>query len=142
MGAYADGTKVEPLAVHVSNLADIKPPKTLRKRYKTVYETIVLTAGDPVQDLLPASDERECAYVAALDFDVVIGKDLGTTQAGRNTAQSPATPIQPSGFLLSAALRAPWPIYESGKLFVAATNLAAANGSRVALTVVYCDGYV
>ena len=137
MGAYGGDTKVEPLEVRVANPGDIKPPGPRNKRYRAVYETIILNASDPVKQLLPASDTREIAYILPLDFDVVIGKDNGTVQAGANTAQSPATPSFPSGALIPKALTYPYPVCDTGAVLVAATNLAAT--SRVTVTAYHCD---
>jgi hypothetical protein len=50
------------------------------------YETVVLTAKDPVQSILAEDEDREIAYVQALDNDIVIGPKNVVAVAGNQTA--------------------------------------------------------
>lgn len=137
MGAYSNPTELEALRVHVANPEDLRPAAPRRKRYRTVFETIVLTAADPIKQILPASDTREIAYIMSPDNDIVIGKDNATVQAQANTSGSPATPAFPSGTLIPKSLTVPWPVQESTAVLAGATNLTA--NSRITITAVHCD---
>lgn len=112
----------EPLKVHVvsSDVTTPVPPKKVRK-YQTVFQTVYLVTGDLTKPILPASEDRIIAHVKA----TADGKDV--TLSGRASDAAAG-----SGFLLSAAVLAPWPIQESGPVYA-----NGADGAIVAITAVY-----
>ncbi len=74
----------DPVRVH-----DVTP----RRRYRTVFQTIVLTPAEPAQPILPQSDDRHCAWIQALDNDIVLTGTLGQAQAPGNAAGPSAASI-------------------------------------------------
>lgn len=111
-------TDYESIRVHLAS-SDVPLPPAAPKQYRTVFMTITLTADDPVQPLLPASDDREIAYVQALDNDITLGNSRGTA---------------PNGAVIPHTNLGPYPVKESGSVFVAMT---ASTDSRVSVTAVY-----
>jgi hypothetical protein len=111
----------EPLKVHVV-ASDVAAPARKQKKYRTTFLTVHLVTGDLTKLILPASDERIIAHVKA----TVDGKDA--TLSGRESDAAAG-----SGFILSAATLAPWPIQESGPVYA-----SGADGTIVTLTAVYC----
>lgn len=119
-----------PVPVHVVSGALLAAPK--RELHRTEYLTVVLTADDPVQQLLPQSPNRVCAWLQALDNDVVIGKD--TSQAGAATNTVASNP-RPSGAVIPKANTAPYPLDSNDVVYVGLTTTGSA--SRVSVTAVY-----
>lgn len=117
---------VSVIPVHVTNLPAAPPVAKLR--YRTVYNTVILSADDPVLELLPDSDFRVSATVQALDADVVIGNNKA--QGGRG-----------SGTVIMASNTSPWPVCDSTAVYVAAVAaLTGATTIRVSISAVYLGG--
>lgn len=127
----------EPVRVHLASVeAGIggAPAAAARPRRTATYETFVLTANDPVMAILPPDPEgrRTCAYVQAIDNDVVLGPTAGVAGAAANTVTNVPNP---NGTYLPKANTAPYPVEDSGPVFAGVTTTASA--SRVAVTAVY-----
>jgi hypothetical protein len=126
----------EPVQVHV--VADsTKPAATApATRRRTVPRTIVLTANDPVQVILPDSDRRRCAYILPIDNPIVLGHSQGEAGAAANTAAN--TPF-PSGAYLPAPSATtpavPWVIDDQGPVWAGVTTTA--SNSRITVIAVY-----
>lgn len=112
-----EGDVYTPVPVHVSNAADLVPvTRTRRKAVRT--RTIVLTATDPVQDLLPQSEGRCEAWVFQCgDNDIVISHS--GTQA-KATANTVATLPNPSGTLVVKTFLSPVPVPSNDRTWVTA----------------------
>lgn len=102
----------------------VNHPAARRPRYRTVFQTITITADEPAQELLPASDDRKIVYVQALDDDVVISGNRSEAAFG-------------AGTIVRKTNTQPWPVQESGPVYVAVPTFGAAT-SRVTLAAVYC----
>ncbi len=113
-----DTNEFHTIPVHVVN-----QPADKRTRYRTTFRQMVLTPGDAWQLLLPPSELRYVAHVQALDDDVILAATQSDAQNG-------------VGMRLPKANTAPWPVYESGDVYVAVPTFAGAT-SRVSMTVVY-----
>ena len=128
---------MEPIPVHVTGMAaeiSLAPAAPPRRRRRTEYLTVVLTADEPQQVILPASGARVGALVQALDNDIVLGGDLSKVQAKNNLVAS--TPY-PSGTLVPKANTRPWPVDDNGAVYAGATTTA--SSSRISITAVYED---
>jgi hypothetical protein len=91
---------------------------------QAVYFTVVLTAGQPVQNLLPRDPDRLQATIIALDNPVVIAESLAKAESVANqTASVPA----PQGGFLPVGIRLP--VRHTKEAYVAATTTA--TNSRV-----------
>lgn len=92
--------------------------------HKAVYRTIVLTASDNGKEIFAVSETRCCAYVRALDDDLVIGKTSSDSQdSGR-------------GYTVPKADTGPTPIYDSAVAYVGnATGTFSGSGSTSRLSV-------
>ena len=118
------------LKVHVAS-SDV-PTIPTRKQKRTVFNTVVLTAGEPVQEILPKSEKRICAYVQAIDNDIVLASSLAQGQSRTNTAASVPSP---SGSYLPKANTAPLRLDGNDLIYAAATTTG--TNSRVAVTAIY-----
>lgn len=113
-----DGDVYTPIPVHVSNAADLAPalPRARRKALRT--RTIILTADNPVVDLLPQSEARCDAWVLQCgDNDIVVSHS--GTQA-KASANSVATLPNPSGALIIKTCLFPIPIPTNDRAWVTA----------------------
>lgn len=114
---------MKPLPVHVVNQpAAIPEPEWV---YNTVYGTVTLIVGDAHKQLLPVSSagHRVCAWVQALDDDVVISGNESDATKG-------------SGTIVPKTNTTPYPLNDSGAVFVAVTAIAGAQ-SRVTYSATY-----
>lgn len=119
------------LKVHIAS-SDVHPEAPARKQRRTVFNTVVLTANEPVQEILPKSENRYCAYVQAIDNDIVLASNLAQGQAKVNTAASVPSP---SGAYLPKANTAPLKLDGNDLIYAAATTTA--SNTRVAVTAIY-----
>lgn len=126
---------VELTAAAIASIGQAASGPRRRRSRRVVYRTVVLTADDPTQEILPASSSRVCAYLQALDNDVMLGPDDATVRAKGNTAAAPQ--LNPSGATLPKANTAPWPIEDSRAVWAGVTTTA--TNSRVSITAVYED---
>ena len=85
-----------PIRVHVASMdasAQLGPaPAGGKRKRRGVYTTVVLTANDPVQNLLPEDPARVSAWIITLDHYIVIGT-YTQVQAAQNSAASVPMPI-------------------------------------------------
>lgn len=107
-----------------------------KKRYRAEYQTVVLSSKDPVQEILPQSEGRHCAYIMPIDNDIVIGKDASMCGASSNTVTNVPSP---SGTYVPAkttggALQ--WlPVYTTDKVYAGITTTG--SNSRVSIVAYY-----
>lgn len=115
-------TAYDPIKVHVvkGGYSDANP------RYRSNYQTVKLTAGDPVENLLPTSDDRIIAYVCPIDDPITISNNQSDAQNG-------------VGATLPKVSGEQWiPIQDSAPLFGAATTFSGPGSvSRVSVISVY-----
>jgi hypothetical protein len=117
--------ELTPIPIHVASvssdirLAEVTAAKKCRR--KSVYQTILLTANDPVQQILEPSDNRVIAWVQPIDQDVVLTANKGDGQSSRNTGDS--TLANPTGALLKKVFDngSLVPIDDIGEVWVAAS---------------------
>ncbi|HEY1699195.1 MAG TPA: hypothetical protein VGG75_05690 [Trebonia sp.] len=93
------------------------------KGTRSVFQTITLTADDPAQPILPASDSRKGALVQALDADITVALSLANAAAGVGT-------------VVPTANTAPYPVSHDAAVYAAAV-LTGTDTARVAVTAVY-----
>jgi hypothetical protein len=82
-----------PIPIHVASVAAelglaaaaSSPGPGSPASVRTVYRTVQLTAAEPAQELMAASDERLGALVMPLDADIVIGDNRADVAAGRGS---------------------------------------------------------
>lgn len=126
---------LEPLIVHVENAHEINakaaPAAAPSPAYVGKYETIVLTANDPVQSLLAEDSSRRIAFVQALDNDVVVGTH-GQVAAAANTVSDVP---QPQGAYIPKANGSPTPIVDCNAVWVGITTTT--SNSRVSVLSFY-----
>lgn len=121
-----------PVKVHIAS-SDVHQPVSRSERQKrTVFLTAVLTASEPVQEILPKSEKRICAYVQAIDNDIVLATSLAQGQSRTNTAASVPSP---SGYYLPKANTVPIELYGNDLIYAAAT--VTNSNSRVSVMAVY-----
>lgn len=122
-----------PVHVHIVSSGVAPRP---RKQKRTVFSTVVLTANEPVQEILPKSENRVCAYVQAIDNDIVLATTFAQGQSKANTATS--VPF-PSGMYLPSKTNGgsiqPFRIDGNDLIFAAATTTG--SNSRVAVSATY-----
>lgn len=112
----AEDNQFETLNVRV-----VAQPPARKAVYRTTYYTVVLQAADGLPEpLLAASDDRVCAYVTAMDDDVVI-------HGNRNDAQKGA------GAIIAKRLAAPFPLQDSAAVWCAVSGAMAGPTSRVSV---------
>jgi len=118
------------MKVHIVGDATKVEPRPERRR--VTLGTVVLTADDTAQELLPPADDRVCAYILSLDNDVVIGKDKATVMSPSNTKTNVP---QPSGAVVPKSLTAWTPLETSDRVWAGVTTTA--TNSRVSVISVY-----
>jgi hypothetical protein len=128
----SDHPAIEPIQV----IAHIKSSDVsldgAAPRLRTSYETFVLTANDPAQCILPEDDRRVCAYVQAIDNDIVLGP---TKAVVNNPVNTVANVPQPNGAYVPKANTAPYPVYDSNAVYAGIT--ITASNSRVTVVATY-----
>lgn len=131
--AAATAAPVHVVAVSAEAAAALSSKATSRSgpRCKGSYQTFVLTANDPVAEILPQDDNREYATIQAIDNDVVIGPKAAV-QSSANTVTSVP---QPQGTYLPKANTAPIMVKDYNAVFAGATTTA--TESRVAVAAFY-----
>jgi len=128
--------KITPIPIHLASaepgVLTGQPAKP--RRVKTIYETYILTAADPVQAILPQDPQRYRYTVIAIDNDIILGPTKGVVGSPVNiVAGVPA----PNGFYLPAFLRAATVIFDNGMVYAGATTVATI--SRVAVIAEYFE---
>lgn len=126
-----DDREVTPVHVHIASSAvpAAGPPAA---RYRTMFETYVLTAGDPVMCILPEDSSRYCALVQAIDNDIVLGPSAGVAGSAVNTV---ASVPNPNGAYVPKANTAPVRLEGGNAVFAGVTTTATA--SRVSVIATY-----
>lgn len=102
---------------------------------RTVYRTVTLTAQDPAQELMAASDKRLGAQIIVIDADVFISDNKSDATAGRGAYIPCVTPAA-----TKPSMAAPVPIDDRRVIF--AGPVAAITGTnviRIAVIAAYRD---
>lgn len=105
-----------------AKIVSMPQPKTAR--YNTVYRLVNLTSDDPFEKVLATSDRRFCAWIMPHDDDIFICDNLSDAKAG-------------TGALIPKRITAPWPIYDTGDVHIAASGIMAGAVSRVTIISTY-----
>lgn len=125
--AAADGD-YPPLKVHV--VADSTGPAAPSRQRRTTFHTVTLTADEPNQELLPASDNRVIARIQPYETDVILSDNKSDSAKG-------------AGTVVPKANTTPYPVEHNGPVYVCSVSaagvpgLTALNICRVAVTAVY-----
>jgi len=123
-----------PVSVHIAS-ADpgaLPPGAKHAHRSRGMYQTFVLTAADPAQCILPEDENREIAYIKALDNDIMIGPSAGVVGAAVNTV---ASVPNPNGTLVQKSDTAPYPVHDNGAVYAGITTTG--SSSRVTVAAYY-----
>lgn len=121
--------EVTPLPVKIVEYPAQAPVKV--PRVETRYETFVLTSNDPAQCILPEDTNRICAYVQAIDTDIVLGQSRAMVANPVNTVASVPTPF---GAYIPKANTAPTRIEDSNAVFA---GLTSSTSTRVTVIASY-----
>lgn len=128
-------TDYEPVKVHIASAeAGVQlggTAEATQKGCRAVYQTVTLTANDPVQPILPADPSREIAYVQALDNDIVIAGTRGIAGSAVNTTAG----APPDGTVVPKANTVPYPVHDNGAVFAGVTTTG--SNSRVSVAAYY-----
>lgn len=124
--------EITPVPVHVTGVARGVLPGAPRRRMKTTYETYILTANEPAQNILPQDPKRYSYHIFAIDNDIVIGPTKGVVASPVNqvaTVPSPNGAYFPKGF---------WREFEdNGMVYIGATTIA--TSTRVTVVAEYYE---
>lgn len=102
---------------------------------RTVYRTVTLTASDPAQELMAASDDRLGARVIVIDADVFISDNKSDAAAGRGAYIPCVIPAA-----TKPNLSAPVLIDDRRVIYAApAVALAGTNVIRITVIAAYRD---
>jgi len=102
---------------------------------RTVYRTVTLTAADPAQELMAASDDRIGAQIIVIDADVFIGDNKSDVARGTG-AYIPC--VIPNA--TKPNLAAPVPINDRRVIYAApVTALVGSATLRIAVIATYRD---
>lgn len=129
-----------PVPVHVASIgaelaaamAPGSPPAPAAVR-RAVYHTVTLTAVEGAQPVLNASNDREIAWVTAIDADVVLSDSLADAKSSNGAYLPCVTPAagKPN-------LGGPFPVEDNGPVFAGvATALAGTATARISVVAVY-----
>lgn len=102
---------------------------------RTVYRTVTLTAADPAQEIMAASDDRVSADLIVIDADVVIGDNKSDVARGTGAYIPSVTPAATKPNLAA-------PVRLSDRRVVYAAPVVALAGAavlRVTVIAVYRD---
>lgn len=122
-----DPIDVAPVPMHLVSVGpdvELGGGKQPSRACESVYRLVRLQASDPVQELLPASEDREIAYVLALDDDIVINTKMGDAQNGAGMVIQHTNPV-------------PYPIRHDGVLYAASQTFSSNGSSRISVSAVY-----
>jgi hypothetical protein len=140
-------TEPRPIPVHVASYSDelramlgtswpaARPSSASSPTTRTVYRTITLTAGDPAQEIMAASDDRISALILVIDADVFIGDNKSDVARGAGAYIPCTTPAA-----TKPSLSAPVPIDDRRVIYAApVVALIAPAVLRVAVIATYRD---
>jgi hypothetical protein len=115
---------LQPVPIHLASIGpNVKLGGGGKKERRTAFYTITLTQINDPEQLLPASDEREIAWIQPLDDNVNISDNGSSAVAG-------------SGTIVPKGNNQPYPVQHSGAVYVSVPVLAGAS-SRITVTAVY-----
>lgn len=115
---------LKPVPIHLASVGpNVKLGGGGKKEHRSAFYTITLSQANDAEQLLPASDEREIAWVQPLDDNIVVSDNQSDCAKG-------------TGTVIPKNNNQPYPIQHSGALYVSAPVLAGAT-SRITLTAVY-----
>lgn len=143
MTEHDDQAAPVPVPVHVASigaelggrLAAASSPSSSSPTTRTVYRTVTLTAADPAQELMAASDARLGALIIVVDADVFVSDNKSDVAAGRGAYVPCVTPAA-----AKPNLAAPLPINDRRVIYAApAAALAGANVIRITVIAAYRD---
>lgn len=120
-------SEMDTVRVHLAS-SDIPlgaAPQPRKHARRTVFLTVTLTADDPAQPVLPASDRRVGALVQALDADVTLARTQANAASG-------------TGTVVPKANTGPYPVEHDGPVYAGASLTGTAT-ARVSITAVYED---
>jgi hypothetical protein len=130
--------EIVPIPVHVKSAEPgllQAPPASAREVWTARYETVQLTANDPVQCILPEDPDRAEAWVIALDNDIIIGTK-NQVSATQNTVSGVPYPI---GAYIPAKTTGgsliPFPVRDCDAVFAGVT--VTNSNSRVSVAAYY-----
>lgn len=124
MNAYPPSGDLPPVVhVKVVDQPPAPPPDTIRAVYRLITLTVDPEGNVASSELLPVSNRRICAYVQALDDDVIVANNESDAKAG-------------AGLVIVATNRGPWPIYDQGQLYVACRAIGGTQ-ARVSVSASY-----
>ena len=108
-------------------------PSSRPSALQSILRTVTLTASDPVQEIMAASDNRVIAYVVVVDADVVLADNKSDAAAGRGAYVPCVTPAagKPN-------LSAPYPVQDDRVIYAGpVAAITGTNTIRVSVNAVY-----
>jgi hypothetical protein len=130
-------TEPRPIPVHLASVAPelgelgryapaaaASSPTSAPRSRRAVYRTVTLTAAEPVQEIMAASDDRIIAYVVVVDADVFLSDNKSDAAAGRGAYVPCVTPTA-----TKPNLAAPYPLEDNRVIY--AGPVAAITGTNV-----------
>jgi hypothetical protein len=126
--------KITPIPIHVASAEPgvLTGQPVNNKRFKTTYETYVLTAADPVQNILPQDPKRYRYSIFSVDNDIVLGPSKGVTGNAVNTVAG--VPAPNGGYFPKGLWR---DFHDNGMVYAGATTIATI--SRVVVIAEYYE---
>jgi hypothetical protein len=124
--------EITPIPIHITGISKDVLPGRARRRMKTTYETYVLTAAEPAQNILPQEPKRYSYHILAVDNDIIIGPTKGVVAAAVNLVANVPTP---NGAYYPKGL---WREFEdNGQVYIGATTVA--TNTRVTVIAEYYE---
>jgi len=133
-----------PIPIHVASVAAeldyMRSPSSpapssspARTSTRAVYRTVTLTALDPVQEIMAASDERVIAWLVVIDADVVLADNKSDAAAGRGAYIPCVTPTA-----TKPNLAAPYPVQDNRVAYVGpVATITGTNVIRISVNAIY-----
>jgi hypothetical protein len=132
-----------PIPVHVASVAaelglaaaasSPSPSPAAAPSTRAVYRTVTLTAVDPVQEIMAASDDRIIAWLVVIEADVVLADNKSDAAAGRGAYIPCVTPAA-----TKPNLAAPYPVQDNRVAYVGpVATITGTNIIRVSVQAVY-----
>ena len=121
--------KINPIPIHVASVGPGvslgTPGQKLKTERRSAFYTITLTAANDAEQILPASDDRDIAWVQPLDDNAVISDNMSSAANGTGTT-------------IPKGNNQPYPVQHSGAVYVSVPVMAGAT-SRITVAAVYCE---
>ena len=132
MTTTEDAVEITPIPIQLAGIAKGVSLGGPRKRMRTTYETYVLTANEPAQNILPQDTKRYRYHILAIDNDIIIGPTKGVVA---NPVNQIANVPSPNGAYF---LKGIWQEFEdNGMVYIGATTIA--SNSRVTVIAEYYE---